>query len=58
MAEALIVALAGGAEVERRRNAGIVRAEAYTWDASAKGHLEAYRLAQEGLSRRSGRSPA
>jgi glycosyltransferase involved in cell wall biosynthesis len=58
LAEALVASLAGGAEVERRRNAGIARAEGYTWRASADAHLEAYRLALEGVSRRSGRSPA
>ena len=37
---------AGGAGASRRREAGIARAAAFTWEASALRHVEAYRIAQ------------
>jgi glycosyltransferase involved in cell wall biosynthesis len=36
---------AGGSESVRRREAGIARAAARTWEASAERHVEAYRIA-------------
>ncbi|MDA8268505.1 MAG: glycosyltransferase family 1 protein [Actinomycetota bacterium] len=45
VAAALAVALAGGADGERRRAAGLAAAAERTWAASAAGHVEAYRWA-------------
>ncbi len=43
LAEALEAALAGGPEVERRRDLGFEVASRYTWAASARSHAEVYR---------------
>lgn len=45
LAAALEEQLAGGPLVEERRRKGLEVAERYTWDKSARLHLEAYRLA-------------
>jgi glycosyltransferase involved in cell wall biosynthesis len=45
LAAALAEALAGSDAAQRRREAGIERAATMTWEASARGHVEAYRLA-------------
>ncbi len=45
LGDALAETLAGGVEVERRRREGLERSAAYTWEASADGHLLAYREA-------------
>ena len=42
LAGALEAVLAGGPEVERRREAGPRTAAPYTWEASAAGHVKAY----------------
>jgi glycosyltransferase involved in cell wall biosynthesis len=42
LAGALEAVLAGGADVERRREAGPRTAAPYTWEASAAGHLKTY----------------
>lgn len=46
LAEALRALIAGGSEVVARRDAGIVRAGAFTWAASASAHVAAYELAR------------
>jgi len=43
LAEALEAAVAGGADVERRRALGFEVAAGYTWAASARAHTEVYR---------------
>jgi hypothetical protein len=52
-------ALRGGAVSDERRNAGLARVAPMTWDATASGHIAAYRLAVrlggEPVRRRSGR---
>jgi glycosyltransferase involved in cell wall biosynthesis len=45
LADVLGEVVAGGTEVEVRRQAGFQTADRYTWSASAAGHLEAYRHA-------------
>ena len=45
LAGALEAVLAGGSDVERLRRAGPRVAAAYTWEASAAGHLKAYQEA-------------
>jgi glycosyltransferase involved in cell wall biosynthesis len=42
LAGALEAVLAGGPDVERRREAGPRTAAPYTWEASAAGHLKTY----------------
>jgi alpha-1,3-rhamnosyl/mannosyltransferase len=41
--DALATCVAGGPDAEQRRAAGIARAAGYTWEACARGHVEAYR---------------
>jgi glycosyltransferase involved in cell wall biosynthesis len=43
LGEALEAAVAGGAEVGRRRTLGLEVAARFTWDASAEGHAAVYR---------------
>ena len=45
LASALLETIAGGPAVDARREQGIVRARAFTWERSAQLHLEAYRAA-------------
>jgi glycosyltransferase involved in cell wall biosynthesis len=48
LAEAIDEAVAGGAAVRQRVSVGLERARARTWEASALGHLKAYRKAARG----------
>lgn len=48
LAEALESTLAGGAAVEARRRLGLQVASRHTWEASASGHVSAYRWAASG----------
>ncbi|MDA8295051.1 MAG: glycosyltransferase family 1 protein [Actinomycetota bacterium] len=43
LTEAIAAALAGGADLERRRRLGVEVAARYSWQASAEAHLAAYR---------------
>ncbi len=45
LAEALAAQITGGSEVEARRRRGLDRAERYTWERCAEGHMDAYRWA-------------
>ncbi len=45
LAVAILELLDGGDAVRRRREEGLARAAGYTWEASAEGHVEAYRQA-------------
>jgi hypothetical protein len=47
LAEAIEEATTGGGAVRSRVDAGLAIAAAHTWQASAEGHLGAYRLAKE-----------
>ena len=47
LAEVIEEAVSGGSEVARRVAQGAVVASSHTWEASARGHLEAYKLALE-----------
>lgn len=45
LAEAIEGALAGGSEASAKRELGLDTAASYTWEASAAGHISAYRAA-------------
>lgn len=45
LADAIDAVVAGGPEVEARRRRGLEVAARHTWDASAAGHMDAYRWA-------------
>ncbi len=47
LADAIDEAVRGGPGVGSRIAAGLRVAESHTWEASARGHLDAYRLAVE-----------
>lgn len=48
LAGALGQVVAGGGEVDRRRELGLAVAAAHTWERSAEGHVEAYHWAASG----------
>ena len=51
LAEAIEATVAGGRDVRARVVAGLEIAAAHTWEASALGHLRAYRMAAEESAR-------